>query len=122
MDAFFINICTHCIDQPSGFLVLLLILMMMFVACHLWCRVYCVSRGPRGPTSAPMCDMCPPTAGWLAGWLAGSYLVAPLTCLCLQAAASDDRSWSVWDLNQEKLRATWRSMGMIKGLAVAPDR
>ncbi|EFJ41582.1 hypothetical protein VOLCADRAFT_107639 [Volvox carteri f. nagariensis] len=37
-------------------------------------------------------------------------------------AASEDRSWSLWELGCEKARVTWRSNSMIRGLAVSPDK
>ncbi|GIL58625.1 hypothetical protein Vafri_13638 [Volvox africanus] len=38
------------------------------------------------------------------------------------AAASEDRSWSLWEVGNEKPRVTWRCNSTIRGLAVSPDR
>ncbi|GLC48645.1 hypothetical protein PLESTB_000121000 [Pleodorina starrii] len=37
-------------------------------------------------------------------------------------AASEDRSWSLWEVGGEKARVTWRSPSMLRGLAVSPDK
>mmetsp|Transcript_4915 Transcript_4915/g.10559 ORF Transcript_4915/g.10559 Transcript_4915/m.10559 type:complete len:624 (+) Transcript_4915:105-1976(+) len=37
-------------------------------------------------------------------------------------AASEDRSWSIWDLHQERSRASWRTPSLIRGMALSPDQ
>ncbi len=55
----------------------------------------------------------------------------PSTCLLLcttllgrtlQAAASEDRNWSLWDMGSERARTTWRGPSALRGMAVSPDR
>lgn len=37
-------------------------------------------------------------------------------------ASSEDRSWSIWDLGQERVtRLFTADMGAVRGLAIAPD-
>ncbi|KXZ44948.1 hypothetical protein GPECTOR_60g725 [Gonium pectorale] len=38
------------------------------------------------------------------------------------AAASEDRSWSLWDAGSEKVRTTWRTNTSLRGLAASPDK
>ncbi len=42
--------------------------------------------------------------------------------LHLQAAASEDRAWSLWDVGSERVRTTWRGQSMFRGMAVSPDK
>lgn len=38
-------------------------------------------------------------------------------------AASEDRSWSIWDVDQEHVTRLFRAeMGAVRGLAMAPDQ
>jgi hypothetical protein len=38
-------------------------------------------------------------------------------------AASEDRSWSIWDIGQERVTRLFRAdMGAVRGLAMAPDQ
>jgi hypothetical protein len=38
-------------------------------------------------------------------------------------ASSEDRSWSIWDVGQERVTRLFRAeMGAVRGLAMAPDQ
>ena len=38
-------------------------------------------------------------------------------------AASEDRTWTIWDMHQEKVRNVFRAdMGAVRGIALAPDQ
>ncbi|PNW70647.1 hypothetical protein CHLRE_17g728650v5 [Chlamydomonas reinhardtii] len=38
------------------------------------------------------------------------------------AAASEDRTWSLWDVGSERVRTTWRGQSMFRGMAVSADK
>jgi len=38
-------------------------------------------------------------------------------------SASEDRSWCLWDMNQEKMLHVFKAnMGAVRGVALAPDQ
>jgi hypothetical protein len=38
-------------------------------------------------------------------------------------AASEDRTWTIWDMNTEKLSKIYRAaMGAVRGVAMGPDQ
>ncbi|KAG1653857.1 hypothetical protein FOA52_007561 [Chlamydomonas sp. UWO 241] len=53
---------------------------------------------------------------------------APITDIVLLAdevhciASSEDRSWSLWDIQQSTCRASWRIGSKLNGIAVCPDQ